>query len=379
MQITRADFVKLLCVGAFAGPGCVSRGSPVSAAAPGAATEASAGASPSAARRLTASAWLPTEWDTENAMRSFRDHANALAEVSPVWFKLGLSGETAGRSGKGQDPGPTEAEVKDICSARGVRLIPLISNAESGSFDKERVSRVINDASKRARHIDDLVTLATRRGYDGIELDYELLYNEDRDTFSEFVDELARSLHGEHKRLAIAVHPKLSEPGENWGGYGPIAHDWKALGLAVDSFRVMIYDFHWGGRSNPGPIAPLGWYQRVIEFARSLVPPEKIQAGIPTYGYDWDLTGGTAENIAPRHVPELRQKYGFSLEWDDEANAPHFRYQRDGREHEVWYEDARCLAPKLQIAIRAGIDGTAIWRLGTEEPAFWEALEKARG
>ena len=44
----------------------------------------------------------------------------------------------------------------------------------------------------------------------------------------------------------------------------------------------------------------------------------------------------------------------------------------------MWYEDAECLPAKLKAVREAGVACIAIWRLGTEEPAFWEKLKADR-
>jgi spore germination protein YaaH len=107
-----------------------------------------------------------------------------------------------------------------------------------GGFDKDLVQSILSTRDNRARRVKVIVELTTGHGYDGIEIDYEMLYNTDRENFSLFMQELGNALHKEKKLLAIAVHPKESETGPDWGGWGPISQDWKALGKAVDIFRI---------------------------------------------------------------------------------------------------------------------------------------------
>jgi len=320
--------------------------------------------------------WLVSSWDYQNSLRSLTQNADIITEVSPVWFKVGPDGQAVNRNGDGDKPAPAgcEEQVEAVCKQYGIKLIPLISNSGKKGFDRELVSKIINSSRRRKAHVAGLTNLVLRRGYDGLEIDYELLKNGDRDAFSVFIRELAKSLHKKGKLLVIAVHRKEAEPGDDWGGYGPMAHDWKTLGQVVDIFRIMAYDQHWGAGSTPGAIGGLAWTQKALDFAVTVVPPEKIELGVPTYGYDWEVATKKAENFDPVQFPAYQKQYGVKTVWDESAQEPMFAYTKDGKKHEVWYEDARCLVLKLEAAKKAGIRGISIWRLGSEETAFWDNL-----
>jgi spore germination protein YaaH len=328
---------------------------------------------------ISVGGWLPTTWDYGNSFASFAYNAAALGQVSPVWYWAGDDGGVVARlpgGVSGAEPGPCEAEVREVCRACGVKLIPLISNSGPGrGFDAGLVGRIVNSPSLSASHIRALTRLAVERGYDGMEIDYEMLKSADRDAFSRFVAGLSASLHREGKLLAIAVHPKTSEPGDDWG---PGAHDYGALGRSVDIFRVMAYDNHWLS-GKPGPVAPLPWFREVLSFTVSMVPAGKVQMGIPTYGYDWPRGGGPgARDVTAREVPELALSHGTRTEWDPASSSPLVRYRDAGGEREAWYEDGRCLGPKVEAVRKAGGMGIAIWRLGSEDGEFWEELARAR-
>ena len=44
-----------------------------------------------------------------------------------------------------------------------------------------------------------------------------------------------------------------------------------------------------GGAAPPGPISPLSWEQRVVRYAKTQAPANKIVLGLHLYGYDWPL------------------------------------------------------------------------------------------
>jgi len=329
--------------------------------------------------QLTVAAWLPTTWDYRRAMESFRSGADTLSSISPIWYRLTAGGNPEARvefSASGVDLEQAIREVREVCQRHGVKLIPLISNSVKGKgFDADVVSQVINSATRRAAHVRTLVSLVLDRNFDGIEIDYEMLHPTDRRPFSRFMVELSTALHAQGKLLAAAVHAKTSEPGADWG---PRAHDYAVLGRAVDSLRIMTYDYHWS-TGPAGPVAPLPWFRQVLDCATVHVPCAKLLMGLPAYGYDW--TGsvtGKAVNVAPRDVPAMARAQEVTVQWDRASNSPFFTYRHGGMVHQVWYENADCLAEKCRAVWASGAAGVAIFRLGTEEGRFWDSLNRVR-
>lgn len=329
------------------------------------------------AHRLQVTGWLPTNWDLENSLASFEANADRITTVSPVWYWAAADGSVIARLPEGRTGvwvGDVEGRVKAICRRHGVKLVPLISNSSPGrGFDADLVAALVKSAASRAAHIHALVSLVTAHDYDGIELDYELFHDAERDGFSALMRDLGAALHARGKLLAGAFHPKTEEPGGDWG---PGGQDWRAIGAAVDQFRIMTYDHHWA-TGPAGPLAPLPWYQDVLKFALTTVPREKIQMGIPTYGYHW--TGsrtGKSVDVDPRTAPHLARMKGGVITRDAVSNEPTFTFPELDGGHVVWYEDADCLAPKLKAVLDTHAGGIAIWRLGTEEPAFWERFDE---
>lgn len=52
----------------------------------------------------------------------------------------------------------------------------------------------------------------------------------------------------------------------------------------------MLMTYEWGYTYGPPmAVAPLNMVRRVVEYAVSAIPVEKISLGIPNYGYEWPL------------------------------------------------------------------------------------------
>lgn len=80
----------------------------------------------------------------------------------------------------------------------------------------------------------------------------------------------------------------------------------------------------------------------------------------------------THEPFSPQQAIALAAKYNVAIEYDVEAQAPHFRYRdENGREHEVWFEDARSIQAKFNLVKELGLRGVSYWKLGLDFPQNW--------
>jgi spore germination protein YaaH len=108
------------------------------------------------------------------------------------------------------------------------------------------------------------------------------------------------------------------------------------------------------------------------------VPLNRIALGVPTYGYDW-RSGAHGVSLQWADVNALARAHRATPKWDTASSSPWLRYRDDhGREHTVWYENARSLGVKLDLARRAGVTRIVLWRLGGEDPAIWPVLRGQR-
>jgi spore germination protein len=305
-------------------------------------------------------------WDQRSRPALDRPPA-PVGELSPVWYQPTDSGEVRVVDG-------ARGRAGSAATARGeepVALVPSVSNFREGRWDGELVAAILDDRERRRAHIEALVEVASAPHVAGIDLDYEALDGADREAYSAFVRDLAEALHDADRTLSVTVHAKTREPG-HWPGAE--AQDWRALGDAADSVRIMAYDHAWEG-SPPGPVAPLPWVDDVLRFAVDQIPPEKISLGLPTYGYDWP-DGGPGADVAWADATALVESAGADERWDDESASPWLTYTDDtGTSHTVWYEDARSLEAKVDLARQYELGGVFVWKIGGEDPAIWEVLQ----
>ncbi len=336
---------------------------------------------PPAPGRLQISAWMPTSWDGEPARASFDANMDTLSVISPFWYGLHNDGALAPLEGS-RDTG-----LVDQARSEGILIIPTISN----QYNRNRVHAILNDPALAATHRQNIVEEVTHFDYDGIDLDYENLAAEDKDLFSAWVADLANDLHARNRLLTITVQPKTFEA-DGWNGPG--AQDYRALAAASDELRLMTYGWCWRsgciGSDPPGPIAPVHWMQRVINYAKTQAPAQKLVLGVHLYGYDWhddskpliqplSLADMTGEALVWEQAEALRQEHNAILQWwerDDRGlvQEPWFSYADDT--HYVTFANADSVAARAQLAEDNDLRGIILWRLGGEDPALWQRLPK---
>ena len=125
-------------------------------------------------------------------------------------------------------------------------------------------------------------------------------------------------------------------------------------------------------------VAPLPQVRQVVEYALTEFYPEQLYLGIPNYGYDWTLpyrSGTQAKSLSNVEAVQLAWNRGAAIRYDETAQSPWFRYV-DGRgaEHEVWFEDARSIQAKVNLAFDHGLFGLGVWNLDRPFPQGWTVI-----
>lgn len=125
-------------------------------------------------------------------------------------------------------------------------------------------------------------------------------------------------------------------------------------------------------------VAPINMVRRVVEYALTEIPADKISLGIPNYGYNWPLPferGVTrAETITNLQAVEIAIDHGVPIQFDETAMTPYFRYWQYGVKHEVWFEDVRSLKAKFDLIKEYHLSGAGYWQIMNFFRANWLLL-----
>jgi cellulose synthase/poly-beta-1,6-N-acetylglucosamine synthase-like glycosyltransferase/peptidoglycan/xylan/chitin deacetylase (PgdA/CDA1 family) len=254
----------------------------------------------------------------------------------------------------------TEADNRLVVAAHqhGVRVWPVIQNFPGGVLDRTGLQALGSESSRTelANHIEDIVDGA---GADGVNVDLEGLSPRQSSELVAFVTELASVMHQAGKEVVVDVPPDDA------------AYLNGQLASAADFVLLMAYDQH-TSVTEPGPVASRSWSRDALRSIVAQVPASKVIFGMGGYGYDWNGQGATG--ISYREVLQ-RAPSAAVINWDASQSAPWFTYAKaSGEQHTVWFADATALAVQAVSARAFGAAGTALWRIGDEDPVVWQAI-----
>lgn len=306
------------------------------------------------------------------SMPSLQENIDVISKVIPWMWQvtpLGLA-ET--------DFSPSDvAQALQLAGGHGVRSHALVHNigvTQSGAvnFSGSMIHRVLADPAVRAQTIEAIYRHLVNWGMNGVHVDFENVQPSDRQNLNQFLKELSERLKPAGLEVSIAVPAKTQE---NYMNSFSGAYDYATIARYVDAMMIMAYDEHWRG-GPPGPVASVGWVERVVRYALSAgVPPEKIVLGVPAYGYDWPPSG-RGRAVTYRQAMEQASQHGVRIEWDDVAKVPYYRY---GGGRTVYFENRSSLSHKLEIVKKYGLAGISLWRLGQEDPGIWSVIREQLG
>ena len=292
----------------------------------------------------------PGTSDVSGSLPSMKTFYKSMSAVGPFWYRATKDGTLETKESQ---------LVSDTARQLGLKMYPLVTN-KTGATDA-----VLGDPEIRSKVIDNIVKIAQEKNYDGINIDFELLPPKQRDNLTAFMAELYPKMQAAQKTLIISVFPQVDVAEDVAGAY-----DYPALAPNTDFLQIMTYDHHWS-TSEPGPIAPVDWYEKNIKYAiEKSGGPQKVIIGVSAYGYDW--VGKEGETIKYADAIVRAEKNGVKVMYDDDAQAPHFKY----KDHEVWFENDKSTAAKLDIVAKYNPAGIAIWRIGQEQPEIWPLVDQ---
>lgn len=250
-------------------------------------------------------------------------------------------------------------------------VLTLTPFGPDGQFSNYLITQIVNNETAKAKLIEELVNQITERGFEGVDIDFEYILAEDRIPFATFVSEVRTAINALGYPVSVALAPKTSDAQTGLLYEGK---DYALLGEAADYVLLMTYE--WGYTFGPPmAVAPLNKVRQVVEYALTKIPAEKINLGIPNYGYDWTLpfVRGTskAQNIGNVEAVQIAIAHGAEIKFDPVAQSPFFTYVQNGLTHEVWFEDVRSIHGKFGLVREYGLRGMSYWQIMRLFRANW--------
>ena len=271
-----------------------------------------------------------------------------------------------------------DQRVLDTARAHGVSPLMVIAPLSvEGNFSTDLAISIFQDPLSRDNLINNIYNEVEARNFYGVDFDFEYIPREYAEEYVVLVSKTAARLNPAGAIVTVALAPKTSEdqPGLLYEG-----HNYMALGQAANLVLVMTYE--WGYKYGPPmAVAPLNKVREVLDYAVTVIPPEKILMGVPNYGYDWTLPfvqgESEAETISNVEALSRAARVGAEIQFDELAQSPYYEYtDSEGREHIVWFEDGRSIRAKLGLVNEYDLAGIGIWTVMFPFPSGQEAINE---
>ncbi|RNC63060.1 MAG: N-acetylmuramoyl-L-alanine amidase LytC [Candidatus Dichloromethanomonas elyunquensis] len=254
----------------------------------------------------------------------------------------------------------TPRYLVSLGQSKGAKVVPMVQ--AKGAV----ANGMLLDPAKRAAFVDSTVKLVQETGADGILVDLESLADNTQQGLTGLMKDIYGRLNPESKLVVISVMSKTSRTAEPWYN----EYNYHDLAGYADYVQIMSYDFSYSD-SSPGPVAPLDWVRKVMSYALTEIPSEKILMGVPYYGRAWEKTGKgwVSQSFGLAKANMIAAQYGAAITREttpaDPVGIPTFHYvDESGTLWTVYFDDRKSWEAKFGLVEQYNLGGVGGWAMG---------------
>lgn len=309
---------------------------------------------------LASIAWNVTSYKESNdSIDGMLVGTKAIKVLAPTWFTLVTDdGEVNCKA--------SSSYVKKA-HKNGMQVWGVLDN-----FQNEEAlvcTQFLHTLKGRSGVINEVVQKALEYDLDGINVDIEGLGEADGTDFVEFVREICIAC----RRAGLIVSVNNYVP-YNFNDY----YDLEEQGAFADYVILMGYDEHFAGSEEAGSVASIGYVEYGIQEALKEVPAERLINAIPFYTRGWTTKGTTvtSEVLDMVEARKFVEEHDMEEEWNSTA-AQYYAEKKSGSKlYQIWIEDKKSVAAKLEVMEKYQLAGVAVWRLGLETNDVWDEIDE---
>ena len=286
--------------------------------------------------------------------------------VSPSFYEITASGDIDANIGRNGE------NYVEWAHANGYKVWPMLSNSELGDMDA--VSNLLSTFENRSYLIDNIIDELIDAGVDGVNVDFENMYQSDKDNYSRFIIELAPRLR--EAGLTLSVDVTAPDGSETWS----LCFDRNVIGKVADYIIFMGYDQNGVSSTQAGTVAGANWVELNIKkfLGQEGVEANKLILAMPFYTRLWRESNGTLTssvvNMRSVTIPE-----GVEKTWDEETKQYYIEYEQNGSTYKMWIEDEESLKAKLDLVNQYELAGGAFWSKDRESNTVWSVIAEKLG
>ena len=292
---------------------------------------------------------------------SLEQHAAQITHVCPEWMTV--------IDGMGNLQIDSDSRVSKLAANKGIALMPLLTNLVGDTWQPEAIENLAHGPAKRQdRFIQEVLAVLRNAKAAGVVVDWQQIDPAYKKDLTAFIDKFADALHDDNKELWLCVQP----------GQELDYIDIDALSDNIDRFVAMLFD-ETSETDPPGPLASRSWFEGWLHVLLDGSDTKQWIIAIGSYGYDWPIGGKKGELISfSEAMSRANDAEIDSVQVQGPSYSPYFYFQDEDAEHGVWFLDAVTFLNELREVRDEKAGGFALYRLGSEDPAIWDALNVPR-
>lgn len=264
----------------------------------------------------------------------------------------------------------SEFDYLKKCRKNDFGIMPLIHN----DFDPDQTKKFLHDSAGKERLTDYLTAFSVVYGLEGWNLDFENMYEQDRDDYTAFVRQLTDKLHQSGKKSTVNI-TVYCEGSPTWS----LCYDRKALAGACDYEVLMGYDQTSAYSKYAGSVAAANWLDENLQVLLKQIPADQLILGLPLYTRVWKGQPGYARSdvLTVKYTEDFLKRHKAQKVWDVPSKQYISRFKENDIPFTVWLEDSESLKAKIDLIHKYKLSGMAFWRIGFQKDGLFRELDAA--
>lgn len=318
-------------------------------------------------------------WDYYSEYVNISDRSGEKYEgvnvVSPTFFYIDYQGNFQDKVGQ------EEKEYIEWAHKNGYKVWPMISNTEAQNIKSTQktdssnilkvTSKIMNSYELRKELIQNIVKVCEEYNLDGINIDFEYMYEKDVDLFSRFIIELEPRMEKIQAVLSVDVTAPDGSP--NWS----LCFDRTVISKSADYIIFMGYDQY--SSNTVGTTAGYNWVEKnIVKFIENYdVEPEKMILAIPFYTKIWTETSDgkvSSKTVTMKNVKKILPA-DAEKNWNDELKQYYVEYQSGSSTKKMWIEDLESIKEKVSLVNKYNLAGISAWQKDQELDEVWKVID----
>jgi cellulose synthase/poly-beta-1,6-N-acetylglucosamine synthase-like glycosyltransferase/spore germination protein YaaH/peptidoglycan/xylan/chitin deacetylase (PgdA/CDA1 family) len=239
--------------------------------------------------------------------------------------------------------------------------IAVVSNFNTSDWDGNAVKKLLTNKTAQDKIIKNLINLTKKRGFGGINIDFEDLNLESQGPFNDFMKNLYTQFHNQK----LLVTQDIAAENDD---YNP-----SVLQNYNDYIVLMAYDQH-TDKSNAGDISHQEWVEEKLDDICQKMDANKVILALACYGYDWPKNS-VGQSVTYDKAIANAVNYNSTINYDKGSANSNYKYtDKAGVQHSVYFTDAVTNFNLIRKADDWDIAGIALWRLGSEDRRLWKFI-----